>query len=238
MAIKFKNPFAREKKEGEVKNEISDNPYLQSRKIWQDLYGNAENRYKWSRRINLLLGFGLVVSIFGLISLGGESKIVPYVILMRNNEVIATGATVQSKFDSMRPQLGQYFLQQFITNMRSVSVDGNIAKQNMITAYALSKGDATKQLKDYFDKGNKYILAQSETVSIQIYYINKLPNNVYEAGWAEDTKDIKTNQDLGIKKYVGQFTYDWGGTPTNSIIFQYNPFGFYVLTISIAPVMG
>lgn len=220
------------------KNKIKDNVYLQSRAMWQDIYGNAENRYKWSRRINFLLIIVVLIGTAGLISLGHKSKIVPYVVLMKGSDVLATGSPAAGSFDTMKPELARYFIQQFITSSHSVSVDGFIEKQQIETAYALTRGNATSELDDYFRKNNPTQVAQTQIITVQIYYVNSLPNNVFEVGWTQDTKDALSGADLGTKKYVGQFSYAWGNPSSDSLILKYNPFGFYVQTISITQVLN
>ncbi len=211
---------------------IDNNPYLQSRALWLDLYGSAEERYAKSRKLNgrLLILVGLCI--LGTLYIGSKSKFIPYVVEMESGQVIYTGAAESSNFDSMKPTLARYFIQNFITSARSISVDGYIEKNNQKTAFAFTHDVATTELNDFYEQNDPYQIVGKRTISVDINYVNSLPNNAFEVGWTEISRDSQNGQIISEERYVGEFDVKWDKPSQNEFILQSNPFGFYVTNIS------
>jgi type IV secretory pathway TrbF-like protein len=211
---------------------IENNPYLQSQQLYNDMYGSAEERYKKSRRFNQYLCGLVALSIFGIIYIGTQSKFIPYVVEIQNGQVIYTGVANNSNYDSLKPQLAIFFFQDFIKSARSVSIDGDIEQNNQKKAYALTKGVATTELDQFFKQRDPYVVVTKRTISVDVNYVNQLPNNAVEIGWTETSHDSQTGQILYQERYIGEFSFDWSSPSQNDYILQNNPFGFYITNIS------
>lgn len=212
--------------------EIENNPYLQSRALWLDIYGNAEERYKKSRKLNFRLLILVGLCILGIIYIGSQSKFIPYVVQMQDGQVIYTGAASSSNFDTMKPALAKFFIQEFVKSSRSVSVDGYIEKNNQKKAYALTQNAATTELNDFYKENDPYQIVEKRTISVKINYVNSLPNNAFQVGWTEVSRDSQTGQMLSTEQYIGEFDFTWDKPSQDEFILQSNPFGFYVTNIS------
>lgn len=212
--------------------EINNNPYLQSRALWLDIYGNAEDRYEKSRKLNFRLLLLVGLCILGIIYIGIQSKYIPYVVQVQNGQVIYTGAASSSNFDTMKPALSKFFIQDFVKSARAVSVDGYIEKSNQKKAYALTQGAATTELDNFFKTRDPYTVVDKRTISISVNYVNQLPNHAFQVGWTEISRDSQSGQMLYQKQFVGEFDFTWNTPSQNEFILQNNPFGFYVTNIS------
>ncbi len=212
--------------------EIANNPYLQSRLLWQDMYGGAERHYRASRKLNQRLLILLGIAILGVIYIGAQSKYVPYVVQMQDGQVVYSGAAQSSNFNNLKPGIATYFIQEFIKSARSVSTDGFIEKNKQKRSYALTQGASTKELSDFFDSRDPFALAKKESISVQIHFVNKLPNNVFRVGWSEIARDSTSGSIVGTTNYTGEFTYKFAAPAQSQFILQNNPFGFYITNIS------
>lgn len=212
--------------------DIDNNPYLQSRALWLDMYGNAEQRYRKARQINCRLLILVGLCILGIIYIGAQSKYIPYVVQVQNGQVIYTGAANSSNFETMKPTLAKFFIQNFVKSARAVSVDGYIEKNNQKTAYALTQGAATTELDNFFKDRDPYSIVKKRTISINVNYVNQLPNHAFQVGWTERSRDSQSGQALYQEKFVGEFDFTWNAPSQNEFILQNNPFGFYVTNIS------
>lgn len=211
---------------------IENNPYLQSRALWLDIYGNAEDRYKQSRKLNFRLLVLVGLCILGIIYIGSQSKYIPYVVQVQNGQVIYTGAASSSNFDTMKPALAKFFIQDFVKSARSVSVDGYIEKNNQKKSYALTDGAATTELNTFFKERDPYSVVKKRTISVNVNYVNQLPNQAFQVGWTEISRDSQSGQMLYQKQFVGEFDFKWDVPSQSEFILQNNPFGFYVTNIS------
>ncbi len=211
---------------------LENNPYLQSRALWLDIYGNAEDRYKQSRKLNFRLLILVGLCILGIIYIGSQSKYIPYVVQVQNGQVIYTSAASSSNFDTMKPALAKFFIQDFVKSARSVSVDGTIEKNNQKKAYALTIGAATTELNTFFKARDPYGVVKKRTISVNVNYVNQLPNQAFQVGWTEMSRDSESGQMLYQKSFVGEFDFKWDEPSQSEFILQNNPFGFYVTNIS------
>lgn len=212
--------------------DIDNNPYLQSQQLWRDIYGGAEDRYNKSRRTNIVLAGLVGLSILGIIYIGSQSKFIPYVVEIMNGQVIYTGVANQSNFADSKIQLANYFIQQFIIGARSISVDGTIEKEFQKKAFALTQGAATTELAGFFKERDPYTIVQTRTISVEINYVNQLPNNAVQVGWTEVSRDSQSGEILYKNQFIGNFDYDWDKPSQSELILQNNPFGFYIKNIS------
>ena len=212
--------------------EIENNPYLQSRALWSDIYGNAEDRYKKSRQINFRLLILLGISLFGMIYIGAQSKFIPYVVEIQNGQVIYTSAVKSSNFGSMKPVLSKFFIQEFVKSARSVSVDGYVEGNDKKKSYAFTKSVAVTQLNDFYTNNDPYKVVLKNTISVKINYVNSLPNNIFQVGWTETLRDSQSGTEVSKQAFVGEFEYQWGKPSQDEYILKNNPFGFYVTNIS------
>ena len=212
--------------------EIANNPYLQSRTLWMDIHGSAEERYNKSRKLNFILAGLVAVSILGVIHIGSQSKLIPYVVHEKSGQIIYSGIANHSNFDELKPQLSTYFIQEFIKSARSVSVDGYMARSMQTKAFALTEESATTELDTYFKKHDPYKIVKNRTIHVEISYVNKLPNDAFQVGWTEISRDSQSGQTIGSRNFVGEFNFKWEKPSQSEFILQNNPFGFYVTNIS------
>lgn len=205
---------------------------LDSRKIWDDIYGSAVMRYRASRRLNFILSGLLGISILGMIHIGGESKFIPYVTVVRDGQTLYGGIADQSNFDGMKGQLATYFVNHFVESARSVSVDGEMNKVLQKTAFALSTGAGRKVLSDFYVEQDPFKLAKTRTITVHIDYVNHLPGDNYQVQWTETSHNPDTGTVTGVHKFVATIQTAWAKPPQSAAVLQYNPFGFYITNIS------
>lgn len=230
------------KKETEVKkaidNDIKNNPYLQSRALYNDIYGNAENRYHRARILNYMLSGCLILSIIGMTYIGSQSKYIPYVVQVQDGQILYGNVANQSNISKERPLLAVYFLKRFLITARSVSVDGGNDISNEKIAFSFTSGMATKTLSDYLDNHDPIKIAQNHSITLKINYINKLKGDSYQSGWTEIYRNSTNGNIIATAKFNGTFTTKWNKPSHNLSILKRNPFGFYVTSIAWTEVTG
>lgn len=216
----------------EGKADGMDNPYLQSRALWQDVYGNAEDRYRRSRRLNFLLVATLALCVAGLVSVGRGARYVPWIVQVQDGQVIHSGVVAGDRLAMMKPALARYFIQEFVISARSVSVDGYIARDIRKKAFALTRSAATAELAAFFDRRDPYRVVRRRTISVGINYVNRLPGHAFRVGWTETSRASRSGEMLYRRRFVGEFRVGWGRPSRDGFILRNNPFGFYVTSVS------
>ncbi|MBN1683990.1 MAG: type IV secretion system protein [Gammaproteobacteria bacterium] len=212
--------------------DINHNPYLQSRALWLDIYGDAESRYRKSRRLNFYLLTAMCLCILGIIYMGSKSKFIPYLVELKDGLVVHAEVAKNSNFSTVQPKLATFFIQEFIQSARSVSVDGYIEKNYQQKAYAFTQGPGTTELNAFYKAHDPYEIVKKRTISVSINYVNRLPTQAFQVGWMEISHDSQTGDLLSQKRYVGEFEFKWDKPSQSTFILKHNPFGFYITNIS------
>ena len=216
-------------------SELGDNPYFQSRKLWLDMYGNLEEKYQKAQRKNwVLIGLVMACAIALMVNMF-NSKYIPFVSVIQDDNVIYSSAATPTKFDELKPKLSAFFLFNFIRALREVSSDGGIINYNQRYAYAFSKQSATQNIQELLKARNPLTIAQKETINVQINSVNKLSEHTFQVIWSELRRDAKSGLINAKTQYLGDFTFEWGvPRQSNTFIRKVNPLGFYITHFSIS----
>jgi len=214
--------------------DFEEHPHLKSVALWNDLYGNAENRYRKSRMLNFWLAGLLSVSVIGLINIGSKSKFEPWLVALDGKSAINVGPLQKQKIaDKNKNTLAEYFLKGFIKDAREISVDAEVDQNKITASYSFTNGGAFTQLKDYYKDNNKFELAKDTVVSIDKFnYIMPVSATTYKAKWLEVIRNSSTGNMLQTRQMVGEFQVSWETPSKNSVIFSNNPLGFYITNFS------
>ncbi len=206
---------------------IQDNPYLKGREAWNDLYGTQTIKLENAYRIMGVMALGLVVAMIGFVIVAGQSKVEPYIVQVQDNHVL--GVTPADQKMPISSQLVSYFMDQFITDSRSVRADNAVQKTYSSTAYALTKGQASNTVKQYFDGNDPFSLNQKITRDVEINYTMPVSAHSYQVGWTETTRDLSGDL-LTQESYVAVISYEFGSVISG--LENYNPFGIYLTNIA------
>lgn len=212
--------------------ELSKNPYLQSKALWNDMYGDLEHRYRKNQLIIIILTAVIALAMIGLIIVAGEIKVksVPFVI--HGNELITITDEAKSDFQSIQPKMAIYFAKQFIHDARSVSVDADINIKHKIASFSLVTGAAMQILKDFYEKNDPNIAALHQTKDIEITSILPQSARTLSIRWKENTRDMHSGEIVKIENYIADISYQYTKPSDNETILKNNPLGFYITYFS------
>lgn len=208
------------------------NPYLNARREWNAQFGSLSAAANNWRLVALLcLAIGLTSSI-GLVALGARTKTVPFVsVLDTSGRVLHQGLADGSMPDDKR--VVSAMVARFVSNLRSVSSDGTVQKNNVFALFAmLSTNDAAFQVvtEHMREGGDPFEIARTKTVSVEMSSILPMSKDTYQAEWREITRDRKG-------KTISNVTYQalvtlrrQAKNPTDTSL--ENPLGLYVTDIN------
>lgn len=224
---KLETELASAKQKAARKAKIQDNPYLKGREAWNDLYGSQTTKLENAYRIMMLMGVALIVAMIGFVIVAGQSKVTPYIVKVQDNHVL--GVSPAEQHMPINQQLVDYFINKFITDVRSVRADNAVQKTYSSTAYALTQGQAANMVKEYFNSNDPFTLNQKVTRDVEINYTLPVSEHSYQVSWTERTRDMNGNL-LTKESYVAVLSYKFGKVVSG--LEDYNPFGIYITNIS------
>ena len=212
-----------------------ENPYLAARREWNERYGEYIARERAWRSIAFSCVAIAALSVMGVVWMGAQNKIVPYVVEVDKlgSAVAVHRADAVALPDSriIRSQLARW-----ITDLRTVYQDAAAERAAITSAYAMINQDspAYGMLNDYMrqPEHQPFQRAQSETASIEVQSVLPLTADTWRVEWVETVRDLSGHETSRIP---------WSATvsiivhpPTDDGAILRNPTGVFVQTLNWA----
>src|SRR5689334_22591755 len=142
-------------------------PYQRAAQVWDDRIGSARVQARNWRVMafgTLLLSAGLSA---GLLWQSMQSRIVPYIVAVdRLGEARAVGPA-DKDYQPTDPEIA-WFLAHFITDVRSISLDPVLMRQNWLSAYDFTTDRGARFLSGYARDADPFGDVGTRTVSVQV----------------------------------------------------------------------
>lgn len=205
---------------------MSNNPYLQSKILWNDLYGSVESKLMRANHIILALCVLLAITSISMVYVASRSRVQPYVAVLHGNELLTLSKFDQPNLVAIKPKLAALMSRDFIKKCRGVSLDDHVNRENFIAALSMTSGAATGVVKDY------HLHKSNNLVALEITSLILRSNHVIDVRWLETERDPKSGEKLGSQRYGAELTYRFDKVSSISLIAEHNPLGFYMTSLA------
>lgn len=204
-----------------------ETPYQRAGQVWDERIGSARVQAQSWRLMalgGLLLSAGMAG---GLVWQSMQSRVVPYVV-----EVDALGeaqavAPAAADYRPTDPQVA-WHLGRFVTNVRSVSLDPVLMRQNWLSAYDFVTGRGALFLGEYARAASPFADIGARTVSVQVTSVVRASDRSFQVKWTESAYErgslAGTSRWTAILSVVVR-------PPANAETLRRNPLGLYVEAI-------
>lgn len=168
----------------------SKNPYLDARREWNERYGSYIKQAKNWRAIAFMSSFIALIAVSGVVYIGSESKLVPYVV-----EVDKLGQQVPvqraDRASSVSDAIIIHQLASWIESSRTVFTDADAQNKMIGITYSMlrNKSPAYNKANAYFQQNNPFARAADETVSVDIKSVLPMSKNTWRVEWVEKKHD-------------------------------------------------
>lgn len=164
----------------------------ENKRIWNEAYASYITREK-SWKTVALLSLGIAAfSCFGMLIMGTQNKIVPYVVQV---DKLGSALPVQRADIATPPNVPMIRAQlaHWIECVRSLYQDRGANRVNFMSAYAMiRKSDpAYNELNSYFTLNDPFKRAENEGVSIKVSTAMPISANTWQVQWQEDVHNGK-----------------------------------------------
>jgi len=221
------------------KSELTDNPYFNARRSWND---NVRNLAIERQTIILLALMALLValaSVGGVIYVGSQSKFVPHIIEVNKlGQALAIGP-VKPLTEADQQLVIRARLASLISDARLVTPDSQVQTDAVYRVYAsLTQSDpAMAKMNQWYNSSEQarpFVRAQKETVSTQIDSALPLSDETWQIDWTETTYDRQGFQSKPPEKWRAVMTVYLvppSNETTEEQVFK-NPLGIYIKDFS------
>ena len=170
------------------KSDAPETPFARASQIWDDRIGSARAQaYHWRL---MALGELLLCSALSaaLVWQARQSHIIPYIVEVDHLGEARSVAPVTREWTPSEAQVA-WQLGRFIGDIRSVSLDPVVTRQNWLDAYAMTTEQAAHRLSDEARATNPFADAGSRAVSVEVTSVVRVSDQSFQVKWLETRFD-------------------------------------------------
>ena len=194
MKMKFAGLF-RKKDPVEQQAETTVNPYLNAQRAWNDQFGRIMSSRQMWQVVALVCLLVTLVAVGGIVEIGRQSKVVPYVVEVNKlGEALAMRPAQAAQ--SVDQRVVRANVASFISDARLVTSDGPLQRAAVLRVYAdLAANDpATAKMNEWLNgtpESNPFKRAATEMVSVDIKSVMPQTDSTWQVDWVETVRDRK-----------------------------------------------
>ncbi|MEM7570838.1 MAG: conjugal transfer protein TrbF, partial [Pseudomonadota bacterium] len=203
---------------------VATTPYQKAAQVWDTRIGDARVQARnW--RLMALLSLGLACGLAAaFVWRSSSSLITPYVVELESNGDVRA---VKSALPNYHPRDAQiaHQLAAFIQNVRSVSIDPIVVRQNWLEAYAYTTDQAALTLNQYARDNDPFANVGKRSVSVDVASVVRASADSFELRWRETVYASGVQQGQSTHTAVLSVVLK---PPRDEATLHRNPLGLYV----------
>jgi len=201
-----------------------ETPYQRAGQVWDERIGSARVQ---ARNWRLMAFGGLLLSTAlsgGLLWQSMQSRVVPYVVEVDRLGEARAVAPVEADYLPTDPQIA-WHLGRFISNVRGVSLDPVLMRENWLAAYDFVTDRGGLFLGEYARSADPFGQVGERTVSVQVTSVVRASDRSFQVKWTETAYErgslVGTSRWTAILSVVVR-------PPSSAEALRKNPLGLYV----------
>ncbi|KGU52594.1 conjugal transfer protein TrbF [Xanthomonas phaseoli pv. phaseoli] len=202
-------------------------PYQAAGQVWDDRIGSSRVQAKHWR----LMAFGclLLALLMGgaYVWRSGQSIVTPYVVEVDKEQVRAVGEAI-TPYQPTDAQIA-FHLAQFITRVRSLSLDPVVVRQNWLAAYDYTTDRGAAVLNEYARANDPFARIGKESVTVQITSVTRASDKSFNVRWTEQR--FVNGASAGTERWTAVLSTVLQPPRTEQRL-RKNPLGIYVNGLS------
>ncbi|HEY0114590.1 MAG TPA: conjugal transfer protein TrbF [Allosphingosinicella sp.] len=201
-----------------------ETPYQKAGQIWDERIGSARVQARNWRLMaygGLLLSTGLSA---GLLWQSMQSRVVPYVVEVDRLGEARAVSPAEAEYQPTDPQIA-WHLARLIINVRSVSLDPVLMRQNWLAAYDFVTERGAHFLNEHARASDPFGQVGERTVSIQVTSVVRASDRSFQVKWTET--EFERGSLVGTSRWTAILTIVLR-PPSSAETLRDNPLGLYV----------
>ncbi|GGO93008.1 MULTISPECIES: conjugal transfer protein TrbF [Stakelama] len=202
-------------------------PYQRAGQIWDERIGSARLQARNWR----IMAFGGLLLTAGMSSAlvwqSLQSHIVPYVVEVDHLGEARSVSPANRDYRPDDPEIA-WHLSRFIEQIRSVSLDPVLMRQNWLSAYAFVTKRGARYLDSYARASDPFASIGERTISVQVTSVVRASDQSFQIKWTQTAFERGTQ--VGVSHWTGIVSVVHHA-PASAEILRRNPLGIYIDSI-------
>jgi type IV secretion system protein VirB5 len=216
-----------------------ETPYTSARREWNERYGDYIAQAFYARVVAVISLILLGFSIAGMAYVGAQSKVMPFIVKEKNDEVLEP-LGYATKAPALNEKLVRLYLIRLVEDSRRVSPDFVFEKQAIERIYSMLPKNSTAlgKMNEYFQNNNPFERATHGSVTAEV--TSALPTAAdggsWIIEWTETSRDL-TGATVKTERYKSTYKVVQE-VPTTEAMMNVNPLGMFVSDFDWTKVLG
>jgi type IV secretion system protein VirB5 len=213
-----------------------ESEYTRARREYNELWGTFILQISLWRRVALIALLTALVAVGGVVYLGAQNKLVPYVVEI-DNEGAAVAIRRVEQTTQTDPRIIRSMLARFIHDWRCVYVDAAAQRAAIASVYSmLNMGDPSMQrINEFFQQNVPFKRAEAEVVTVAIIGVLQTTEKSYQIDWTEETRNRKGEL---LKRNTFRASMQLGfKPPTAEAEILRNPIGLFITDLNYSELL-
>ena len=211
-----------------------ETPYQKAAQAWDERIGSARVQAKNWRLIafaNLALATGLAG---GLVWQAARGTVVPWIVQVDKLGEAQAVAPAAADYRPSDPEIA-WHLARFIENVRAVSADPIIVRQNWLRAYDFVTDKGAIALSDYARANDPFAEIGKRQVAVEVSSVIRASEDSFRVAWVE--RHYQDGNLAATERWTAILTIVVA-PPHNADRLRKNPLGIYVAAINWSKELG
>jgi len=201
-----------------------ETPYQRAGQLWDERIGSARVQARnWRLMAFGCLGLTSAMSA-GLMWQAAQSRVVPFVVEVDRLGEPRAVTPAEAHYQPSDPQIA-WFLSRFVTEVRSVSLDPVLMRQDWLSAYNFTTKRGAIFLGDYARTADPFGHVGERSVSVQVTSVVRVSDRSFQVKWIETAYDRGAL--AGSSHWTAILTVAIS-PPASAEVLRRNPLGLYV----------
>lgn len=210
------------------------NPYLDARREWNERYGSYISAAKNWRIVAFVTALSALIAVLGVVYIGSQSKIVPYVVEVDKYGQTKYGGTLQT-MTKADENVVKYSLSEFITNLRTIYPDNKIQRDYIFKVYNYLSASlpANKLIDDFYKANPPFGVKYSQKVTIEN------ATHIQDSQWQLDWSEARYGENGGLvdTQTFRAVIQTQLNPPTTDEAALKNPIGLFIQDLTISKII-
>ena len=201
-----------------------ETPYQKAAQIWDDRIGSARVQAENWRYIAFGCLFLAMASSIGLVWRSLQSTVTPYVVEVDELGAVQAVGPASIKYEPTDAQIAHH-LANFLEQVRSISVDAVVVRQNWLDAYNFTTDKGAAVLNEYARANDPFTNVGKRSRTVDVVSVVRISDDSFQARWVE--RNFENSAHTGTERYTALMTLVID-PPTDAETLRNNPLGIFV----------